>query len=164
MKFLCDEMLKGLARWLRAAGYDTLIEADGRSDRSLLERAAGEGRLLVTRDRKLLEHRNAAGVVLLLRANGLEACAHELAARLDLDWLHRPFSRCLVCNTELTNAAPALWEQVPPGARAAVRELRYCPCCDKVFWAGGHVRRMDRRLRAWQAAVAPDAGGGLAVR
>ncbi|NIO40077.1 MAG: hypothetical protein GTO41_07735, partial [Burkholderiales bacterium] len=23
MRFLCDEMLKGLARWLRAAGYDT---------------------------------------------------------------------------------------------------------------------------------------------
>jgi uncharacterized protein with PIN domain len=26
---LCDEMLKGLGRWLRAAGYDTVIAAAG---------------------------------------------------------------------------------------------------------------------------------------
>jgi uncharacterized protein with PIN domain len=25
--FLCDEMLRGLGRWLRAAGYDTVIAA-----------------------------------------------------------------------------------------------------------------------------------------
>ena len=25
MKFLCDEMLKGLGRWLRVAGYDTVM-------------------------------------------------------------------------------------------------------------------------------------------
>jgi uncharacterized protein len=28
LRFLCDEMLRGLGRWLRAAGYDTVI-ADG---------------------------------------------------------------------------------------------------------------------------------------
>jgi hypothetical protein len=28
-RFLCDEMLHGLGRWLRAAGYDTVIAESG---------------------------------------------------------------------------------------------------------------------------------------
>jgi hypothetical protein len=27
LRFLCDEMLRGLGRWPRAAGYDTVIAA-----------------------------------------------------------------------------------------------------------------------------------------
>ena len=39
MKLLCDEMLKGLARWLRAAGHDTELAEDGTSDRALINHA-----------------------------------------------------------------------------------------------------------------------------
>jgi hypothetical protein len=34
-RFLCDEMLVGLGRWLRIAGYDTVIAERGRNDREL---------------------------------------------------------------------------------------------------------------------------------
>ena len=39
MRLLCDEMLRGLGRWLRAAGHDVVI-ASGEPDRALLDRAA----------------------------------------------------------------------------------------------------------------------------
>jgi len=35
-RFLCDEMLGRLCRYLRAAGYDALLANNGRSDRELL--------------------------------------------------------------------------------------------------------------------------------
>ena len=58
---LCDRMLIRLGRWLRAAGYDTEIAADAIADRLLLDHAIREGRLLLTRDRKLAEHRGRGG-------------------------------------------------------------------------------------------------------
>ncbi|WJW76215.1 Mut7-C RNAse domain-containing protein [Thiohalobacter sp. IOR34] len=148
MKFLCDEMLKGLARWLRAAGYDAELATDGEGDRALLERARREGRLLLTRDRKLLEFRDAGRDVLLLECNGLAECAHELVARLGLDWQHRPFTRCLVCNVPVEPAGPEDADRVP----ADVREgpLYRCPRCGRLYWEGSHVRRMRTRLADWK--------------
>ena len=45
MRFLCDAMLGGLAKWLRAAGYDTYYARQGTdvSDRSLTRKALEEG-------------------------------------------------------------------------------------------------------------------------
>ena len=38
-RFLCDEMLKGPARWLRMADYDVQLSDDGVSDRVMLDQA-----------------------------------------------------------------------------------------------------------------------------
>jgi Mut7-C RNAse domain len=59
LRFLCDEMLAGLGRWLRIAGYDTAIADCGRRDRDLVEQAHAEQRILLTRDRRLVEIRRA---------------------------------------------------------------------------------------------------------
>lgn len=151
MKFLCDEMLKRLGRWLRAAGYDTVIENDGVRDRELIERAVREGRLLITRDRKLTEFRDAPGVVILLRSNTVQDSIRELTGQIGIDWTFRPFTRCLVCNTPLIEAPPELWCEVPHRSRVMVRHLYYCPQCGKVYWEGSHVRRMHGKLAAWRA-------------
>lgn len=148
--FLCDRMLIRLGRWLRAAGHDTAIQEAPASDRALLERALNENRLLLTRDRKLTEFRRAPGTVLLLGGNGPGAWAAELGAALGIDWLHRPFSRCLVCNARLEPAAPeAAAKGLPERARALGPEATWCPACAKLYWPGSHVRRMRARLEAW---------------
>ena len=153
-RFVCDEMLKRLARWLRAAGYDTLVHADGASDRAMVALARREGRLVVTRDRKLSELRGAEGTVIVLRANTLQGTIDELTVALDLNWLHRPFTRCLVCNAPLAEADDEARNRLPEGARNLPGAVRFCPPCDKLYWAGGHVRRMRARLEAW-ASNAP---------
>ena len=53
MRFLCDEMLVRLARLLRAAGYDTYLASGGEPDANLLRIAREEGRMLLTRDKRL---------------------------------------------------------------------------------------------------------------
>ena len=112
MKFLVDENLQRLGSWLRAAGYDTLIESDGRPDYELLKQALAEQRLLITRDRNLTEHRRAPGTVILLECENLEDCVAALCRQLPINWLHQPFIRCLVCNTRLIDAKTALQEWV----------------------------------------------------
>lgn len=146
-------MLKGLGRWLRAAGYDTLIQGNAGTDRTMLHNARQEARLLITRDHKLMEFRHAAGTVVLLHANTLQECIDELTSRLQLNWLYRPFSRCLMCNALLVEADAAAWEQLPGESRLHVDKLLSCPRCAKVYWEGGHVRRMRARLVAWQASA-----------
>jgi len=147
MKLLCDEMLKGLCRWLRAAGYDAEQADDGENDRNLLARAKLSGRVLLTRDRKLQEHRGAAGALCLLTCNSLDACARELTEKLAIDWQHRPFSRCLICNVPLEPASPEAAARVPADVRH--QRLLRCPRCKRIYWEGSHVRRMQAKLRSW---------------
>ncbi|MEZ0238824.1 MAG: DUF5615 family PIN-like protein [Methylophilaceae bacterium] len=144
MKLLCDEMLKGLARWLRTSGYDVAMEPDGRPDRQLVARALAEGRVLLTRDRFLLQIRDAMRVTVLLEGNGVESCAREITRKLDIDWLLNPFTRCSLCNSPLIEAEPS--PQWPPDIHKAYR----CPCCNKFYWQGGHVERMRQKLECWQ--------------
>lgn len=145
VRLLCDEMLKGLARQLRTAGYDVAMEPDGTADRLLIERALAENRLLLTRDRTLQEIRNALCVVVLLQGNDTESCAREITRQLGINWLLKPFSRCSLCNTPLVEIErPA---DFPPD----IKQTFVCPSCDKYYWQGGHVERMRQRLAHWQA-------------
>src|SRR5512143_620805 len=100
-RFLCDEMLQRLGRWLRAAGYDTAIAAAGQDDRELVQQANNENRLLLTRDRHMAQFRNGRGLVMLLEPNSLTSEVADISERFAIDWLLRPFSRCLECNTPL---------------------------------------------------------------
>jgi uncharacterized protein with PIN domain len=143
-------MLNRLGRWLRAAGYDTVIARAGIADRELLKRARAENRILVTRDRKLLEHKHADKAVILLANNSVHDCALELAGRLPVDWLYRPFSRCLDCNTPLIPATREQIDSIPEDARQHGDHISYCPACNKTYWPGSHFKRMHTHLRHWQ--------------
>jgi uncharacterized protein with PIN domain len=149
-RFYCDEMLKRLGRWLRAAGYDTLIN-DGISDREMLQQAVREGRYLLTRDRKIVEFREANELVIVLYTNNLEQNIEELGKKLPIDWLHEPFSRCLIDNSPLIVASHEDWDQVPEDAKGYNDTLYKCPECGRLYWPGSHAKRMYRKLSAWQA-------------
>ncbi len=148
-KFLCDEMLQRLGRWLRAAGYDTRIAAEGESDYELLQHALREERLLITRDRGLIEHRRAPGTVILLRADNLEACAEELSRQVAIEWQFSPFTRCMVCNAALQEARPKQLSVLPLAKREFIDAAYFCPSCQQIFWEGSHVRRMRTHLQEW---------------
>lgn len=148
MQFLCDQMLAGLGKWLRTAGYDTEIAADGIPDSLILEKAVKEKRLLLTRDRHFIEMNAPEGVIVYLKGNSLEEWIRELGK--EINWLYRPFSRCLVCNAVLTEATQKNIErQVPLDVRSIVQKFWYCPQCDKVYWEGSHTARMLVQLQAW---------------
>jgi uncharacterized protein len=149
LRFLCDEMLAGLGRWLRIAGYDTAIAERGRRDRDLVEQAHAEQRILLTRDRRLPEIRRAHDRTIVLKGNGIDACARELARRLALDWSIDPLSRCTLCNTRLELAEHRLLDALAPSIRALGSMVHVCPRCGRLYWEGSHVRRIRWRLESF---------------
>jgi uncharacterized protein len=155
LRLLCDEMLKRLGQWLRAAGHDVLMLPDGTGDRELIGRARTDGRILLTRDRHMASEVGDAAQVVLLDCKGLDDCVAALQRQLAIDWQHAPFTRCMNCNTPLVPADAAQCRQVPPAALAASERPRYCPCCRQLYWDGSHVARMRERLAAWQRAAGP---------
>ncbi|MGE5145202.1 MAG: Mut7-C RNAse domain-containing protein [Candidatus Eiseniibacteriota bacterium] len=148
--FLADRMLIRLARWLRAAGYDTSVAEPGRADRALMAEAVAGDRLLLTCDRKLAEFRAAPGRVVILPAEGVAKAAEALTRRCAIDWLMTPFSRCLLCNVPVEAVAVA---EAWPADRVwhdAFQPLTRCPDCGRLYWQGGHVARMRTRLARWR--------------
>ena len=143
-------MLHRLGRWLRAAGYDTAIISSGLRDREVIERCNAEGRILLTKDRALATAARKAMRVVLLVGAGIDADARAVADALELDWQHAPFTRCVIDNARLLPAAAKYEAHVPPNARASGGPVFLCPACGRIYWSGGHVRRMRQRLVSWQ--------------
>lgn len=131
MKFICDQMLARLGRWLRAAGYDTVIIGQSMPDKEILALAIAEDRMLLTRDRYFEGKHNA----IYLLGNSVEECAAQLSRELKMDWLAAPFTRCLECNTSLISEEMGT----------------FCPKCQKHYWEGSHTRRMLTTLTHWNA-------------
>jgi uncharacterized protein with PIN domain len=148
-RFICDEMLGRLARWLRAAGYDAEDVSPGASDREVIARAVADDRLVLTRDRKFLEFRGAATKVFLVVSGDVEVQAREIAAALGIDWLRAPFSRCLVDNGLLLPAPKDDLQRLPEGRLDIADPIMTCPACGRLYWSGGHVRRMRSKLEKW---------------
>src|SRR5512146_212299 len=150
-RFLCDEMLGRLCRYLRAAGYDTLFANNGNPDRDLLQQCHDEGRYFLTQDQLVREHKAARDIALILPQGDIDQLAALLRARFQIDWLSRAFTRCLEDNTLLLPADEEAAARVPADARSPGEPLSVCPTCGRVYWQGSHYKRMRARLAKWQA-------------
>jgi len=56
MKFLCDQMLGTLAKWLRIYGFDTFYANYKISDEELIKISKDEKRVLISRDKELIQN------------------------------------------------------------------------------------------------------------
>lgn len=151
-RFLCDEMLGQLCRYLRAAGYDTLFANNGHQDRDLLRQCHDEGRYFLTQDQLVREHKAARDIALILPQGDTDQLAALIGAHFQLDWLSHAFTRCLRDNTLLLPADTEAMARVPADARRPDQPLTVCPACGRVYWHGSHYKRMHARLARWQAA------------
>jgi uncharacterized protein len=69
--------------------------------------------------------------------------------RLQLTGQSRPFTRCLCCNVPVQPVDKAeVLQALPAQVAAAHRTFMHCPVCERVYWPGGHHRRMLAMLRA----------------
>jgi uncharacterized protein len=154
-RFLADEMVGRLARYLRFVGCDTEY-VRGASDAEILDRLARDGRLLLTRDRALA--RRAPRAVLLTSPHLADQWRALRAAVPDVPRSVR-FDRCTACNGRLsvTEPSPAdpRTEGVPWDRVAAGLALFKCEGCGHLYWDGTHVESVRRRLAAWDGERAP---------
>ncbi len=142
-RFVLDTHLGRLAAYLRMIGFDTLYR-NCYTDEQLARISSGEHRILLTRDVGLLK-RGAVTHGYFVRETGPRGQLAEIVRRFHLARLMRPFSRCLACNAPLARASKEeVRTRIPPRAAELYEEFQSCPNCRRVYWKGGHYRRMQQ--------------------
>jgi uncharacterized protein with PIN domain len=149
-RFVVDANLGQLARYLRLLGFDTLYR-NSYTDQEVARIARDEQRIVLTRDRALLQHK------IITRGSFVRAVkpreqVREILARLDLYHELRPFTRCLRCNGELEDVdKDTVLHRLEPKTRQYYQHFRRCKVCGQAYWKGSHFRRMEK-LREYFAA------------
>lgn len=149
--FIADSMLGSVARKLRIFGFDTLYIAHAHDD-EILKTGIEQGRVILTADKELFKRVVKTGVrgVLVSGAGDLEDLVHILSKNgITSVGLKGIGSRCSMCNGLLEEKEP---DQVKNGVPRKVAELHrefyQCTTCRKVYWEGGHLRRIRALVRS----------------
>ena len=145
--FWCDAMFGGLARWLRAAGYDAAWQ-EGIDDTDLVRRCLGDARVLLTADTRLMEHGAVrSGRVRALLVPRKRDTVGQLRFVMRSLGLERLEPRCMACGGRL-RAIPkeSARPEAPPRSFALCDEFFRCERCAKLFWRGTHWDRIAARL------------------
>ena len=147
-RFLVDLNVGRLVVWLRVLGYDTRLTSR-RDDRCIAQQAMDEGRVLLTRDARLVRRRvvaRGALCALLLRSDELWAQLRQVVTELGLD-ITESFTRCPRCNLALQHVPRGqVRERLPPHVLRTQETFRGCPGCNRVYWQGTHWRKMRAKL------------------
>jgi len=143
--FIADVHLRKLARLLRLLGLDT-VHANDCADADIVARAAGEGRIILTRDRGLLKHNAVTHGYWVRSVEPLEQ-AREVVQRFDLRDQVRPFRRCVACNGLIVPVGKQdVLPRIPPKTARWLDEYFVCRSCDKLFWRGTHVPKLEEMI------------------
>ena len=158
-RFAVDCMLGRLATWLRLLGYDATYHRDANAP-SLLRHARAEGRIVLTRNRRLARTRTNVPVH-LVDSDQFRDQLRGIVIRFGLDPRAYLLTRCCRCNQRLEVVAPALiTEGVPAYVRRTQPRFVRCPGCHRVYWPATHDERIRAEVRALSlpcelGAVAP---------
>ncbi len=142
-RFILDNHLGRLTAHLRMLGFDAIYHNDFQ-DGELIRRALEEGRILLTRDRRLLMHKSLQQGCLLYSLDP-QAQLYQVVERYHLLRWIKPFQRCMRCNHPLEPVPKeAILERLLPLTRLYYHEFSRCPACDQIYWKGSHYERMER--------------------
>ncbi|HEC87883.1 MAG TPA: hypothetical protein ENI52_01045 [Thermoplasmata archaeon] len=147
MKFICDEMLGTLAKWLRIFGYDTSY-AKGMNDEKIIEIALKEDRIVLTRD-KMLSRKAIKG--LYIEEKDLEKQIERVVKKFKLNIGKNIFSRCTVCNIPVVVIErDKVKGKVPKSVWENNKEFWTCPKCGRIYWMGSHWENIKNKLRSFE--------------
>lgn len=142
--FFCDAMLGGLARWLRALGYEALF-VDGIDDAALVDRAAALGAILLSSDQPLFNRKRVtSGEVRALFVPRHAPVVDQAVFVLSALKLGVRDVRCMDCGGALEQVPrEEVARVVPAGALAAFDTFFRCTRCAHVYWHGTHWTRIE---------------------
>jgi uncharacterized protein len=149
-RFILDVHLGSLARRMRLVGLDTAYSND-RDDAELVELANAGRRVLLTKDRGLLQRRRL-WLGAYVRGDQPDEQLADVLGRFAPPLA--PWTRCTACNGPLDAVAKAdVEDRLMRGTRRTQQEFARCRDCGRVYWPGAHSRRLK--------AIVARAVGGL---
>jgi uncharacterized protein with PIN domain len=155
MKFIADDNVGKLARWLRLIGYDTILLKQ-KDDAQMIKVALSENRVILTKDAQFMKRRlvtNGTLETIQIKQDTPRLQVQEVVKTLGLDYHFKPFSLCLECNRALVARDKEEAKNFVP-ARVFETQTQYtqCPACHRIYWPGTHWQAMGKELRDLQEA------------
>ena len=153
LRFAADRMLGRLARWLRILGHDVAYGSH-LGGRTLVTCARREGRILLTRDTRIIREDDLPPH-LFLTSDHFREQLQQVAAAFPIGGaglLHR----CLDCNRVLEEASrERVRDRVPAFVWATTEHFLACTGCGRLYWPATHRTHMLRELAALGLAEQP---------
>ena len=157
LKFIVDNNVGKLAKWLRMMGYDTVF-FDGSNDSHMVAKALAEGRVILTRDTEIMRRRLVTSgrlKAILINSNEPEPQMQQVINTLNLDCQFRPFTLCLECNQPLAEKnKDQVKDRVPPHVFRTQSQYMECPACHRIYWRGTHWQAMTKKLKKFMKCSA----------
>src|SRR5690349_12975395 len=143
-RFAVDRMLGRLARWLRILGHDVAYGSH-LGGRTLVDCARREGRILLTRDTRLLRLQDLPPHV-FVTSDHFRDQLREVAAAVPLG---DPglLTRCLDCNRVLEEISrEQAHDRVPVFVWQTSDRFLCCTGCGRLYWPATHRAHVLREL------------------
>lgn len=140
-------MLKGLARWLRASGYDAdwTYNID---DDVLVQNTREQNRVLLTSDSGIMKMNCIVrGEVPALYVPREMRISNQVQHVFEHYKLKRRLPRCMKCGGALTWVPKAsVRNEAPPRTYCWLNEFYRCLRCGQLFWKGTHWDNISQQL------------------
>ena len=144
MRFIADIMVGKLARYLRMAGNDVVYINDIKDD-EIIEIAKKEDRIILTRDRLMLERRDCKNHLiksLFIKDDKLENQLRQVRDAFAIN-IKPDLKRCIDCNSLLEEISKKAVEgKVPDYVFKTQENFLFCRNCKKYYWKGTHFENI----------------------
>jgi uncharacterized protein with PIN domain len=156
IKFIADNNVGKLARWLRLIGYNTVLFTQ-KNDSQMIKTALSEERAILTKDSQFMRRRLVTGgriKAIYIKQDDPNLQVQEVVQTLNLNYHFKPFTLCLECNQELiARDKEEVQNRVPAHVFETQTQYTECPVCHRIYWQGTHWQAMVRKLQELQSRV-----------
>lgn len=153
-KFITDGMLKGLMRWLRFLGFDT-IEFTNPLKQNVKEAEYAERHFLTASPGHFQKWKGDKKILIPFEriSDQLNYLNKELKIFEHIEFL----SRCSMCNEVIIPVKKdEVIDKIPENVAKNFNQFYQCPDCKRIYWQGGHVKRIINKLSRIGVTIFPD--------
>ncbi len=152
--FLVDQMLRGLAKWLRYLGFSSHTVSDMKQAENLSQKFP-EAIFLTASITHYHQFPGNSGFLIKSDVVSEQLSALDDAFQIFLKM--NILSLCSRCNTPVIPIDKSgIQDQVPPKVWEVHNEFRQCPDCQRIYWHGGHVKRLSQKMKRMGIPIIKD--------
>ena len=141
-------MLGTLAKWMRIYGLDTFYANNEIDDSNLIEICNNEGRVLITRDKNLIQRARREKIKTIeIRTTDINKQIKKAIPSKEINQ-RNVLSRCVLCNTLVDEIKKEEVEgKIPKKVFDKQDKFWICRKCNKIYWKGSHYDNMVEKIR-----------------
>jgi len=147
MLFLVDGMLGNIAKKLRLFGFDSEYFSNI-DDSKLIEKAKNENRIIISRDRHLIDRakKNEVLSIYVTKENEIEQFLEILeTTNLQLNGISGDVARCTKCNSTTSQISKLkIGNKIPQEVLEFNDKFWKCDKCEQIYWEGTHIKNLQK--------------------